>query len=141
MDQRNRLEHALAKDVWDEQLHRVYADWLEEYTDEVELTTYHRTWTKEWEESKQWLERFARMCREEDGETEKMIHPDIEDIVEVGQHFLDTGNKSSVGFLGFGATNQFYEYATVEEYWTHWQRYTRKTLENPPTREPFGCCI
>jgi len=58
MNQRDAFVAALDADPYDEVTHKVFADWLDEH-DEPELACLHRSWTKEWQEAKDWITRFA----------------------------------------------------------------------------------
>ena len=58
MTERDAFVQALTENPYDETTHRVFADFLDE-NDEPELADFHRTWTKEWQEARDWMTDFA----------------------------------------------------------------------------------
>lgn len=56
---RDVFEKTLNEDPYDKTSRLIYADWLSEngFDDEAE---FHRTWTEDWQDAKEWFDDFAR---------------------------------------------------------------------------------
>lgn len=55
------FEKALLENRYDQETHFVYADWLYEQGED-DLADWHITWTKERQESEDWMRDFASKC-------------------------------------------------------------------------------
>ena len=135
---REAFETALRENVYDELTHRAFADWLYEngFDEEAE---YHALWTKEWQQAKEGLEDFAARLKKEEGDDVT-----IEELVNVGTRYIETGKRTTVGdFLGMGLTNFVWEHPELlDKFWVDWKVFTRYQGDKDLNRvnDPFGCC-
>lgn len=132
MNTRRAFELAIAKDPYDGEARRVFADWLEENGLDGEAFEQRR-WTPEWQRAHDWLLKFC----ETSGAT-------LDEMAEAVKRYLETGEEVQIGsdWLGFGAVNQFVSESFLEQFWDSWETWTRTkvNLDNKQ-HEPFGCCI
>lgn len=125
---------ALAENKYDEALHRVFADWLEEqgYDDDA---LFHRTWTPEWQRAWDAMEKLAR----DNGEGAS-----VEELLAAGRTFLDqNGLTTTVGFMGFGLSELDFENEGVrQEFWKNFSIIEKREVDEETAREawPFNCC-
>lgn len=120
---REAFEKAITENPYSEITHLTFADWLDEngFDDEAE---HHRKWTKEWQESKDWLKELAA---DYGVPFEKMIGA-----------ILSGGNYTQYGSSDL--QDEFYDRERAEAFWQHFDRYTRRSNEGWQRRHsPFSC--
>jgi uncharacterized protein (TIGR02996 family) len=133
-DDRARFEAALAEDRFDYATRLVFADWLDENGEDAEAA-WQRGCTPEWLRAADRLAEFAASISRA-GEPVS-----VEDLVEAGRYFLETGETTVLGYaLGMAATNRWYETGVPEEFWDSWFVYTRTPAPKMTPGEPFRCC-
>jgi uncharacterized protein (TIGR02996 family) len=152
---RQAFENALQQDRYDLATHLAFSDWLEE-NDCPEEAQFHRNWTKEWQESWDWMAWFATEVVQED-EDEDMADwvkqekgVTVEDVLEVGREYVKTGQETCLSGMGFKATNAFYDNHRgefykqgnlLQDYWKHWMVLEKREVnESIQSSEPFKCC-
>jgi len=142
---RKAFEDVLSKDPYDELTHKAFADWLLEQGLDSEAE-YHLLWTKEWQESKDYLENYAEDCGyhyTEYPDDEPCIKITLEMVVEGTENFLNTWN-TDWGYpegenwvqLGSEAARDNFN---KEEFWKHYQIYMRKEIDKEKHKNPFSC--
>ncbi len=126
---------AIQKDRYDEDTRRIFADYLDEegLYDEAEK---QRKWTKEWQESYDWMEWFTRdVVTESDARIAS-----IEEVLQAGRHYVDAKKTSCLSGLGFSAENAMMDETTREQFWKCWEILEGRSCEDAvKLNGPFVC--
>lgn len=129
--EREQFEYAIAQDRYDRDLRLVYSDWLEERALDPELVRFQREWTAEWQQSDDWLRAFAERGR-----------TTIEAVEKAVRNYLETGEPTMLGEAdGFSVTNLLCEENELDDFWQHWEVWSKTVVpEDKRREEPFSCC-
>lgn len=147
MNEKEIFESAIKQNRYDQSTRLVFADWLEEhgYDDEAVV---QRLWTKEKQQSEDWLREFAgtlgETCTNYDDVWQhktkavwEIIAYDM--LIKVANEFLDTGE----GFIQMGsemARDILYNDTVREEFWKHFAVVTGRSASEEQKEELFiGC--
>lgn len=127
---------ALENNKYDGDTRKVFADWLSEHGYDAEAE-FQYNWTPEWQKAHDWMTWFAK-----DVVTESKDIATVEQVLEVGRNFLETGEETCLSGEGFDVTNWLYDNPDgIKEYWKNWEILEKKTVPEEITyREPFKCC-
>lgn len=147
---RSTFLEALKVNRYDEDTHRVFADWLEEHGED-DLAEFHRTWTKEWQEWRDGRDYFEELAKEHLSNTcsTRSMDEAVELLLQAGRDYVANGTSTMVsdepGDMGFGLSDGFNNWDTGEntigEFWKHWQVLEKVKLEEGQTILcPFRCC-
>ncbi len=140
---------AIAKDRYDQTTRLVFANWLEENGLDDEALI-QRSWTREKQESEDWLRDYAAKC----GETctnysdvwQEHVEEEWQDItyemvVQAGHDYVNHGNYSTQ--VGSEKARDLMYGETAELFWKHWQTVTGRTKAAREEDEwmdgPFSC--
>ncbi len=102
---------ALRENPFDEDLHLVFADWLEERGEDDEAS-YHRTWTPERQQAEDFLDDYAAQC-----------WISQEELIQAGHDYLDKGNSFCIGVDTPGVVFQNHE-----DFWRHFETLTGRSV-------------
>ncbi len=134
MSQREAFLKALEANKYDEAMHRVYADYCDENGLDEEAQ-FHREWTKQWQEAYDYMELFGKEIAEDED------LPTVAELLDIGKRFIEKGERSQVGWMGFSATNHTLEEGVLEKFWNSWHILMKLEMEEGfGNRDPFMCC-
>lgn len=86
------------------------------------------------DDSRQWLEEFARSCGSHwDGST-----ADVESLIRVAKEYVNTGIEGFAGGDSFGAQNNFPD-DNPDEFWKHFTNVTGIHVPDERKGNPFDC--
>lgn len=147
-EQRTAFEKTIRENPRDLTTYRVFADWLEEFGDrpgDDDLALWHRNWTLEKQDAKEWLEDFASQCGGtasgfswEEGyqDWQKITY---EDVIRIGHTFIERGDY----FIQQGsetARSLIWKKNVRELFWKNWSLVTGVPVgEETRQDSPFSC--
>lgn len=139
-EQRAAFEKAIRENPRDLTAYKVFADWLEEFGDrpgDDDLALWHRNWTLEKQDAKEWLEDFARQCGTTGYDAERPITYD--DVIQAGHDYIKRGDY----FVQVGsqeAQDLMWNDAMRELFWKNWSLVTGVPVgEDTRQDSPFSC--
>lgn len=139
----------------------IFADWLDEFTDETEYANFLRSWTPEkGKEAKEWLEFFAGQCGrhctnyhevwdnyrrggeniQDAQDNEDWINLTYDIVVEAGLTSMKDPDEWFTQMGSEGARNMMSSKETRRLFWEYWQTVTGIMVQ-PQTKEHtvFSC--
>ncbi len=138
-EDQKQFEKAIQEDRYDECLHRVYADFLEEQGQDS-LSAFHRKWSKEWQEAFDWMENFARVVVSEGRDFYGTGYVTVDELMDALRQYQKDGRLFCLRGMGFGPDNALFNDPPLRE--KLWQCYSiLEGCEVEDRESPFGCCI
>jgi uncharacterized protein (TIGR02996 family) len=142
MAEREQFLQEIAIDPENTSVRGIFADWLEDNTDEVELADFMRSWTLEkYKEAKKYLEELAEYITQEGrdfydpGPTYELTY---EQLIEGLREGADKHTGSI--YLNFDTPDRLYEHDTRIKMWEAFEMVTsRRVKEDRKTESPFRC--
>lgn len=143
---RNALVRAIEANPRDYLTRKIYADWLDEYTDEAEEASKQRRWNDECQDAWEWLVEVASTSG-----THRDRPITIEDLLNAGHMWLDTlnhkwGPEYWTQDGDEGLRDRFSDDHQVSLFWKNWSLVTGRgdpgpnhRGEHPFTSAPFSC--
>lgn len=114
---------ALRENPYDEDLHRIYADWLEEHGELTEAA-YQRAWTPELQEAEDWMDDYALQCE-----------VTREEILKAGEAYLDEGDGYCIG-----TDTPDIVWTGREDFWRHFSVLTGREVPAAKKADTFIRC-
>jgi uncharacterized protein (TIGR02996 family) len=144
-EDKKQFEEAIKANRYDEPLHRVFADFLEENGHDDE-SHFHRIWNKEWQEAYDWMDKFARDVVSESYINDSGRYIDIPVTVDELMEALETYQKDSIRFClrgdGFEPIDAiFSDVSILDKIWKCYEVLGGVMGENIRFKDPFACCI
>lgn len=110
--QRDRFEEALLDNPYDEAVHRVFSDWLEEQGLDHEAE-FHRLWTPAWQRAFEWISNFAGR-----------IGRSYDQVLFMARRRVETGELTEAPFDVVNGP----DYDSSQEFWANYEILTRAML-------------
>ncbi len=140
MTEQESFELAIKKDRYDQTTRLVFADWLEENGLDDEALI-QRSWTREKQESEDWLRDYAEDIRNTnyyrgEGYYESYGRKEFsyEDLLAAARSHLETGEETAV--LGLNGPDSR---DTMEEFWQHYAIVTGTAVQEGYGNTFFAC--